>query len=198
MRIPFAQYFLWKIRLKYVKALVWELDLVREIPKIGTKMPVNIRTAAIHDLLTHAYFGRPPLREDEALKRLNDGDLCFIALWKGIIIAYMWATLKRKVYVPEFEREIVFKNGEGYLYDGFVFPVFRRKGLFKKMVEEALHYLKSQNIKKAYGITLTTNESSQRVMRDKGFYAVRLVKFVRIFGFKRFEEHELEALPQVT
>ena len=198
MRIPFAQYFLWQIGLRHVEALIWECNLAKEIPRIETKISVEIRKATIRDLRDYAHFGRPPLRRDKALKRLNNGDLCFIALWEGIIIGYMWTTLKRKVYIPEFEREIAFKDEEGYLYDGFVFPDFRRKGLFKKMVEESLHYLKSQNVKRVKGITVTTNRASERVMRDTGFYAVRLVRFVRIFGFQRFEEHKLEALPQVA
>lgn len=198
MRIPLVQYFLGKMRLKYIRALIWEHNLAGEIPKIETKILVNIRMATIHDLRAHPHFGRLPLREDEALKRLSNGDLCFIALWKGIIIGYMWATLKRKVYMPEFEREIVFENSEGYLYESFVFPVFRRRGLFKKMVEEALHYLKSQNVKRVKGITVTTNEASQRVMRDTGFRAVELVKFVKIFRFQKFEKHKVEARTQTT
>lgn len=193
MRMQLVRYFLWKMRLRYVRALIWERNLEEEIPKIETKIPVNIRMATIHDLRAHPHFGRLPLREDEALKRLSNGDLCFIVLWKGIIIGYMWAAVKRKIYIPEFEREIVFEDDEGYCYDGFVFPVFRRKGLFKKMHEEAFHYLKSQNVKRVKGITVITNEAAQRVMRDTGFRAVGLVKFVRIFRFQKFEKHKLEA-----
>jgi len=192
LRIASTQYYLWKIGLKYVKALFWERSLAEEIPKVETRIAAEIRLASIND-----FKGFPSLR-DEALKRLNNDDLCFVAIWNGIIVGYTWASLKRKVYIPEFERKIVFNNGEAYLYDGFVFPDFRRKSILKKILEEALHYLKSQNVKRANACTLAANEPPQRALRDVGFRAVKLGKFVKIFRFKKFEEHKLGTRPHTT
>jgi len=186
------QYFLWKIGLKYVKAFRWERNLAEKIPKIIIKMPVDIRLASIGD------FKGSPILKDEALKRLSKGDLGFIAIWNGMIIGYLWVSLKREAYIPEFERAISLKNGEAYLYDTFIFPDFRRKGLNKKLLEEMLHYLKSQNVKKANTYVLTTNKAPQKALRALGFRPVRLVKFVKIFRFKKFEEHELKARVEIS
>jgi len=189
--IVFPQYFLWKMGLKYVKAFLWERHLADEIPKIETKIPVEIKLASVHD------FKRSPLLKDEALKRLSEGDLSFIAVWNGMIAGYLWASFKRKVYVQEFEREMNFKIGEVYLYDVFALPDFRRKGLFKKLLEETLHYFKSRNVKKANAYTLTSNKASQKAFRALGFRTVRLVKFVKIFKFKKFEERELKSYEKI-
>ena len=191
-RIISTQYFLWKIGLKYVKAFFWERSLAEQIPKVETKIAVEIRLASVND-----FRGFPSFR-DEALKRLNNDDLCFVAMWNGTIVGYVWASLKRKVYIPEFEREIVFNNGEAYLYDGFVFPDFRRKSILKNILEAALHYLKSQNVKRANACTLTANEPPQRALRDAGFRAVKFCKFVKIFRFEKFEEHKLGTRPHTT
>lgn len=185
LQIASTQYFLWKIGLKYVKAFFWERNLAEQIRKVETKMAVEIRLASVNDFRTFPSF------RDEALKRLNNDDLCFVAMWNGIIVGYLWASLKRKVYIPEFEREIVFNNGEAYLYDGFVFPDFRRKSIIKKILEAALHYLKSHNVKRANVCTLTANETPQRVLRDAGFRVAKFCKFVKVFRFKKFEEHDL-------
>jgi GNAT superfamily N-acetyltransferase len=178
---------LWKIGLKYVKLLLWERHLTNEIPKTETKIPVEIRLASIRD------FERSPLLKDEAAKRLNEGDLGFIAVWNGMVVGYLWASFKRKVYLGEIEREVSFKTGGVYLYDGFVLPNFRRKGLFKKLLEEALQYFKSRNVKKANAGTLTNNKAPQKAFKALGFSTVRLVKFVKIFLFKKFEELELKS-----
>lgn len=192
LRITSARYFLWKMGLKYVKAFFWERNLVGEIPKTETKISVNVKLATIHDFArAHSHFGSLPLRKDDALKRLNNDNLCFIAIWNGMIVGYMWVSLKRKVYIPEFEREIVFRNDEAYFYHGFVHPNFRRKGLLNKMTEEALHYLKSHNTRRATAYTETVNKPPQRALLSLGFRPTKLVKFFRIFVFKKFEEHKL-------
>lgn len=181
------QQFFWKIGLKYVKAFLWERHLADEIPEMEAKIPVEIRLASIRD------FKRSPLLKDVALKRLSGGDLGFIAVWNGMIAGYLWASFKRKVYMQECEREISCKIGEVYLYDGFVLPDFRRKGLFKKLLEETLHCFKSRNVKKASAYALTSNKASQKAFRALGFHTVRLVKFVKIFRFKKSEERELKS-----
>jgi len=186
-RRVFPQHFSWKMGLKYVKAFLWKRRLWDEIPKIEIKIPVEIKLASIGD------FERYPLLKDEALKRLSEGDLGFIAVWNGMIAGYLWASFKRKVYIQEFEREISLKIGEVYLYDGFVLPDFRRKGLFKKLLEETLHYFKSLNVKKANAYALTSNKAPQKAFRALGFRTVRLVKFVKILRFKKFEERKLKS-----
>lgn len=179
--------FFWKVGLKYVKAFLWERCLADEIPKIETKIPVEIRLASISD------FKGTPLLGGEALKRLREGDLCFIAVWNDMIAGYLWATFKRKVYVQEIEREVSFKTGDVYLYDGYVLPDFRRKGLLKKLLEETLRYFKSRNVRQANAGALTCNKAPQKAFRALGFRTFRFFKFVKIFRFKKFEERELKS-----
>lgn len=171
--------------MKSVKLFLWERNLGDEIPKTETKIPVEIKLASVPD------FKRTNLPKDEAVKRLSEGDLGFIAMSNGRIAGYLWASLKRKVYLQEIEREVSFRTDEVYLYDGFVLPDFRRTGLLKKLLEETLHFFKSRNVKKANAGTLTNNRAPQSALRALGFRTFRLLKFVRIFRFKKFEERKV-------
>lgn len=180
-------YLLWKTGIKYVKVFVWERSLEAEIPETKLKIPAEIKVASSYDMEKLLHM------KNEWLKRLNDGDFCLIAVWKDRIIGYVWVSFKRRVYIPEFETEVNFESNEAYLYDSFVFSNFRRKGVLKKLLEEALYFLKSRNVEKSYAGTLTNNTPPQKALRALGFSPVKVVKFVKIFGFKRFEERKLKS-----
>lgn len=181
----------WKTGLKYAKIFLWKRRLTDDIPPIKTEIPVKIRLASIHDLK------RSRLLKGEAAKRVNKGDLGFIAIWNGMTVGYLWASLQKKVHIKEVEREISLNTGEVYLYDGFVLLSFRRKGLFKKLLEEALRYFKSRNMEKIIAGSLTNNKASEKAFKALGFRPFRLLKLVKIFRFKKFEEHELKSYERI-
>lgn len=178
---------LWKIGLKYIKVLAYERSFETKIPKVECEIPARIKTVSVDDLKKFPYSMR-----GKALKRLKDGDLGFAASVGDKIAGYLWVSFKRKFYQPELETEVSLKNEEAYLYDAFVSPVFRSKGIFKKLLEETLHFLDSRNVKKAYAYVDVSNAPSRRVFEKSNFHPTRLIVFLRIFLFKRRREYDLE------
>lgn len=102
-------YLLWKTGIKYVKVFLWERSLEAEIPETKLKIPAEIKVASSYDMEKLSHM------RNKWLKRLNDGDFCLIAVWKDRIIGYVWASLRRRVYIPEFETEVNFESNQAYL-----------------------------------------------------------------------------------
>lgn len=169
-----------------MRAFLWERELTEYKPKVTTDETLTIRMATVHDL------EKSPMQKKIVSKRLSDGDICFMATSNGSLAAYLWANLKGKAYIPEFEREVIFDNNEAYMYDGFTLPDFRKRQAMTKIVEEMFRFFMSQNKTKACGITLVNNEPPQKVLAGLDFHVTKTLAFTEIFGFKKFTEHSNE------
>jgi len=175
-----------KIGLNYMKAFLWERSLEMDIPEIKPRIPAN--AVILSDCRDLEKFS--PIKS-EWLKRLKNGDLCCAIVIGNKILGYLWISFKEKVYITEFEREIKFRSNTAYLYDGFISPNLRRKGLFKKILENTLLLLKVRNIEKVYVYTSVINDGVNKALRALYFKPVKIIKFVKIFNYKRMESKYL-------
>jgi len=169
----------------YVQVIIYERPLTN-MPSINTKIKVSVKRASMDDL-KRIYVIRA--RNKNGLsKRLNDGHLCFIAERKGDPVGYCWVAF-RELYIIEIDRKIKFDNAEACIYDVFVFPEYRRKKIYQKMLVEIFRFLKKKGYKKAFINVLSTNIPSQRGVEHVGFKRIKNVTFLKLFGLKKYAEN---------
>lgn len=166
----------------YEKMLVFEIQNM-PLPericnfRMGNESIVTIRLAQSRDVhrLTEKFkkFG-----EGTAFKRLEKGDLCFIAEKDGDIVHYTWFALN-EAYVDELERKIQVSHDYAYLYDAYTVPEYRGMGLTFKGVQIYFDYLHERGIKKTLYVISPNNLPSLRVARKVGS---RVMGEVTLFG----------------
>lgn len=183
--IKFIESILGRIGIRYVNTVVFEKHIGSEMPMVRTKTPVNIKLASkddINNFYTHK-------KKSEAIDRFEKGDLCFIAKINGRFIGHFWVSINKEIYIPEIERNISFGHSFAYQYDGWVDPQFRNLGIGKKAMENMLQYLKSKNIKKLY--TISRYAPAQKALHSLEFHPVKVLRYIRIFMFKKYKETNL-------
>ena len=184
-----------RIGLKYVKELVYERPLDAEIAAVKTKVAVEIRTVSIEDIKNGLYkavrlaSGDEPYEHNEALGRICNGNVCFVAMVENEVSGFAWLYFQKGKYEPIIEREETFRDDEALIYDRVVFPKFRRKGIGNKLNEERLRYLKSKGYKKVLVYVQADNIPSIKSFETVGFYPTKIITCLRIFKFKRITEH---------
>ena len=192
-----AMYVMQRMGLKYVKELVYERPLGTEIPTVKTKVPVEIRTVSIEDIKNGLYpgirlaSGDDPVQHNEALGRICNGNVCFVALIENKVAGFAWLYFQRRKYEPAIEREETFRDDEALIYDTFVFSEFRRKGVGSKLNEEGLRYIKSEGYKKSLVYIQADNIPSIKSFVTVGFYPAKIITCLRIFKFKRIKERPI-------
>ena len=169
----------------YTQVIIYEKPLTN-IPSINTKIKVSVKRASLDDIRKiHVMHAR---NKNSLSKRLNDGHLCFIAKRKGDVVGYCWVAF-RELYVSEIDKKIKFNNAEACLYNAFVFPEYRRKRVYQKILVEIFRFLRKNGHKKAFINVLSTNIPSQRGVEHVGFKVIKNVTFFRLFGLKKYVEN---------
>ena len=191
-----ARYVMQRIGLKYVKELVYERPLGTEIPAVKTSIPVEVRTVSTEDIQKSGLYqgirmasGDDPMQHNEALGRICNGNVCFVAMVENKVAGFAWLYFQKRKYEPAIEREETFRDDEALIYDTFVLSEFRRKGVGSKLNEESLRYLKSKGYKKVLVYVQADNIPSIKSFETVGFYPTKIITCLRIFKFKRITEH---------
>jgi len=178
--LHFIRESLGKLGFRYTRFLLFERIMDERIPAIKTKIPVIVKRAFQSEIQ------RLPINENELIKR--SGDICFIATSPKGVIGYLWVTLKKSAYIPAIEKTRNFKKDQAYVYDARIFQKMRGRNFSEKMLDTALHFLKSKNINKVYAFTDVSNTPTQKGLERLGFYPIKAITYIRVLSFKRYRE----------
>ena len=195
-----ARYVLQRIGLKYIKELIYERPFDTEIATVTTKVRVEVRTVSIEDIKNGLYegirlaSGDEPVQHNEALGRICNGGVCFVAMVENKVAGFAWLYLQKRKYEPAIEREETFRDDEALIYDTFVLSKFRRKGVGNKLNEEGLCYIKSKGYKKSLVYIQADNIPSIKSFETVGFYPTKIITCLRIFRFKRIKEYPVNKM----
>jgi len=167
--------------------IIYEKSLNSFLPEIKTKTEVHVRCASPNDIKKiAANFGKK--FEKTLLKRLEDNDLCFVAEGrKGEIAGHCWVAFQ-EIYLSEIDKKMELTREEADLYDAFVFPEYRGKKIYQKMLEEIFRFLKKKHYMRAYGHALSNNIPSRRGIARVGYKPKKVVTLLRLFGLKIYIE----------
>lgn len=177
-----------------VQLVTYERSLI-DVPRIDSKMKIKFRLAELRDLKKLAEVTVfPCLRiranvlrrrhEETTMKRLRDGDICFLAEdEKGDIVGFCWIVFHQS-FVREIARALSTKlqPKEALIYDGFVVPQYRGNRIWEKLLEEALRFLDEKECLRAYVQVSHENVPSTKSVLRVGFRPRNVVRIVRLFA----------------
>jgi hypothetical protein len=115
------------------RALIFELDIKNtEVPNVAT-VELSFQHASKQDIdaLDEEQFPYDAKGKQYAYMRLERGDTCVLALHKGIIVGYLWM-MKDEMELSEFHY-LPLSSKRMYLYNAFVLPDYRRRGVCQAM-----------------------------------------------------------------
>jgi hypothetical protein len=69
-----------------------------------------------------------PVGEEEAMGRLQKGEVCYIGESQGRILGYSWFA-KGEKYIPEIESTICLGSKDLYLYNSYILKAYRRQNI---------------------------------------------------------------------
>ncbi len=193
--ISAAKNLLARVGLKYENGIVYERYLNIEIPEVITETYIDVNLVSIDEIKSGKYQGiklasrDDPSTHNEALERLVSGDVGLIAKMDDTILGYCWLYFRKSKYEEAFEMELIFNDDEALIYDLVVVKEFRRSGVGKKLNENVLRYLKSENYKKALVLIRVYNIASITSFERFGFEPIKYITLKRIFFVKRVREH---------
>ena len=115
------------------------------------------------------------------LDRLSQGKEPMVGSLNGMVVCYVWITFKDE-FEPFLGREVQLNNENAYIYDTFVHPDFRGKGIHTVVVQEAMRYIKSHGCKGVFSVVNKANTPSLRTFKKLGFFEFSTSRVRRIMG----------------
>lgn len=73
----------------------------------------------------------------------------------------------------------------GYIFQAFVAPEFRGRGIIRRLYEHCEQFLKSQGIRMAYGLILQDNLANRRAAKKAGYEAYEGPRIEYLFTYKK-------------
>ena len=172
---------LWDAR----RARVLCRSLDEPIQEYPPEVPVAVRAMTVEDLdrFRDPRCRLPERRIADFADRLATGRLGVVAWLDDVVAAYGWLTV-----TDHFEDwsgvDVRLAEGEGYVYNGFVFPQFRGRRIYPSVLEWRLRTLRSLGCRMAYSIVSVTNAPTLRWHEKLGFVGDRELGHVKIVGVR--------------
>lgn len=91
-----------------------------------------------------------------------------------------------RAYVTDFQQCIVVPSASAYIYDTFVHPKYRRRGLATFAILQTLDFLQERNVRFVWCHIPTWNSPSIKAYVRSGFSRVRHVRYARLLGCRLF------------
>ncbi len=155
--------------------LYWKRARVVRCDSLGRDEPtataVDAREASDEDLhLLASMQGRPG---GDWLARRARGIVCLVA-WSGPApIGYLWITRSAEEMTEVNHVLDVSRDPAGaYLFDGYVFPSHRRKGVLRGLLQSSKRWGAQRGLSRLYAAFTRDNHVSEHALHRAGFQAV--------------------------
>jgi ribosomal protein S18 acetylase RimI-like enzyme len=114
--------------------------------------------------------------------RLNEGHVCIVVKDAGRVIGFTWANPQD---VHDSACNFPLESGQAYLYDAYVAPAYRGKGLAPYLRKECYRHLRQLGFKSYFSISDYFNTPAVRFKKKLRAIPVRL--FLKVAVGRRFQ-----------
>jgi GNAT superfamily N-acetyltransferase len=115
--------------------------------------------------------------------RLKSGRRGFVALAEGRACGYGWLSRQAEIDA-RCGIEVSPGEDEGYIYDGFMFPAFRRRRIYARLLLARLGWLQREDCQRAYSIVFSDNTPALNAHWQVGFRLYGQMSYSKIFNFR--------------
>jgi GNAT superfamily N-acetyltransferase len=174
------------------RATVFDRCLNQPIPECPPSMHVTLREMTLEDLKR---FREPEsyLRERRIInfaRQLKTGRTAVIVLADDRVAGYGWLSLEN-VSEQSIGVEVSLEEGEGYIYDGFIFPSSRGRRIYPSLIAWRLNWLRRHGCKTVYSIVFTGNQPAVNWHQKMGFRNEQRIYTMSLLGLKWRMNHRL-------
>ena len=141
----------------YRRAVLRECPLDQPFPLVVPLLPLEVDLLDETRVDEYNLF-RGGADSTAAPRRLEGGDLCFVARSEGRIVGSCWSATKRawSVYLS---REIPLAADEVYVYDAYTAPEHRGKGVLPVLTAEMHRFHRSKGMRREVAVSVPENQS---------------------------------------
>ena len=168
------------------------LENMLERSLLKARGPATVRRGTVQDI---EGLSRCQDKRDIFMKRFTIGDYCFIAIINEQVVGYMWFCaadhhIEDRLYRIEIQPDAI------YTYDAYILPEYRNTGIWLKFHEQLIELMNELGKKMVITMIDYGNEPSIKAHQRFGYYPVKRVLSLKIFGFRLYREKKIEAFQQ--
>ncbi|MGB3342111.1 MAG: GNAT family N-acetyltransferase [bacterium] len=154
-------------------------DLNKPIKKIITELPIDIRTLKQPIELENVSASR-------VTQHIASKQNAFVASYRAKPVGYLFATISR-CRVGEIHDFLMVAPQEVYLFNAYVYRMFRGKRIYRALITHAAQYYKDKSFTKALIFTAQNNTTSISGIEKAGFKCYGSVHFSNVLGRKSWK-----------
>jgi GNAT superfamily N-acetyltransferase len=176
----------------YRRAWVWERVLNGAAPEKTCRLAVETRLLASSELDEYDEFcaeresldsgSAPGL--SEIRRRLNAGQLCFIARCQGRIVSSAWMALGR-AWIDYLACEVLLAPDDAYLYESYTLPDYRGRGVPTERSRQEVEYLRRKGCRRMIAVISPENRAAVRHAERAGWKPLGVMGCVKLGPWRR-------------
>jgi GNAT superfamily N-acetyltransferase len=174
----------------YRRLLLLERSLVQPVPEIPASVPLDFGRLDRSEIGKYLTF-HPGEGHTEIERRLDRGDVCFLAHSQGRIVGAVWAT-RDCPFVRYLHTELTIAPDEVYFYDRYTAPDLRGRGIAPALDRyvfdlnrDALDFDRAPRVRRAIVAIIPENRASLRARAKTGFHVFGRVGYVQLGPWRR-------------
>ncbi len=153
------------------------------VPTVSASLPVSVGVLQEHDVDEYSSF-YPWTGPAEALKRLREGRLCFVARCEGRLVAADWASTV-SAYSRDLHRTFPLQPGDVYTYEIYTLPEFRRQRIATAIKVEILRHFRAAGCRRFLNLISPDNHASLHTNEKLGYRQVGMMGYRGLGPFRR-------------
>lgn len=166
----------------YRRLLVLERPFAGMVSDVPPKVPVVVEEAFAAGLDEYVEL-RPDQDRRRLERRFELGEYLFVVRHDGRVAGATWVTTDR-AYIEYVDQEVRLTPRVGYLYDLYVRPEYRGKGLDRALYSYLFRYFTAEQCATLMA-TANLENRTELLFRRIGFERAALIGYYRLGPFKR-------------
>lgn len=181
--------FLRSLFFEFHKGFVLRLSLEEPVDVPAPQVSVDIRQADLGDLALLETI-MPPLRVKRVAKKMQAGEICFVAVKGERAIAYVFAGLAGTPSTRDAHLQL--RPEDAYLWAGYTLPQYRRQGVVKAVNLSLCRYLQEKGYQNVILLVDDHNVASLGHCYKMGYRVTDRVTYLKILGWRTSQHIPIE------
>jgi len=164
-------------------AIWFEKDLSEKSPSYKANFPIEINTTSTSETIKwlKSLDEDWVIRPQEIPVAIKFGHCWISARTNRKIIGCIKIGF-RNVYIADYNKVIKFPDKMAFIYDTYVLPEYRKKGVGKYLITQAINFLKTRGYTRVGCHIPPWNKASICAYEKTGFKKINYIRYFRFFG----------------
>lgn len=180
----------------YRRVVIVERSLDEPLPPVEARLPVTLGLLQESEVDEYVAF-RPEAEPAEIRRRLQAGQLCFVARHEGRLVQIAWAAIGR-ARIDYLAREVALAPDQAYCYESFTAPDVRGQNIAAARSVFMQQVLRQADYRRLVAVIMPENKRAFRPAEKAGYRRVGMLRTFWLgpwrWHFGRFTTHQPESL----